>query len=70
MNQKKLNKLFELCDELYWEEQKKSGMTAPHTLLLGQKGKYKGFDYFFSIWILFYQNFKSFRKRIYSREFH
>jgi len=41
MTKKKLEKLFELAEELYWEEQRKSGMITPMPFVWA-KNKEKG----------------------------
>lgn len=38
MTKKKLEKLFELCEELYAEEQKKSGMVTPIPYAWAKRG--------------------------------
>lgn len=47
MTKKKLEKLFELAEELYWEEQKKSGMTTPMPYVWA-KNEERGFFLAFS----------------------
>lgn len=54
MNQEKLNKLFELCEELYQEEQKKSGMISPIPYCFAKHNKTKALIVFSSFG--FYSN--------------